>query len=196
MTLRRSLRLLAGGALPFALGSLALSGCIPGLGGGSAAATPTPAIRSTVPVHIGPVQLETHAAMVVPRPRKTSVPPAPQRRAVAVVTPHAAPSATPSFVFAAPHAPPKILAIDLSTLAVTGGDTVSGSVETTSNVASVEARIAGWSMSLPRTRIGHFEASGQLPDLPFFAKGTYKLEVIARNADGVKAERDIPITLR
>ncbi|MBV8603010.1 MAG: hypothetical protein JO359_15720, partial [Candidatus Eremiobacteraeota bacterium] len=62
--------------------------------------------------------------------------------------------------------------------------------------ASVEARIAGWSMSVPRTRIGHFEASGVIPDLPIFAKGSYKLEVIARNADGMKAERDVPIRLR
>lgn len=189
MTLPRSLRPLAACALPFALSSLALSGCIPGLNGGSAAPTPTPAIRSTVPVHVGPVRLETLAATSRPRPPATAVP-------KAVLTVRPVPTATPAYVYAAPHAPPKILAIDLSTLAVTGGETVSGSVETTSNVASVEARIAGWSMSLPRTRIGHFEASGQLPDLPFFAKGTYKLEVIARNSDGVKAERDIPITLR
>ena len=47
-------------------------------------------------------------------------------------------------------------------------------------------------MSVPRTRIGHFEASGQLPDIPFFLKGSYTLQVIARNAEGEQAERDIP----
>ena len=100
------------------------------------------------------------------------------------------------YVYASPHAPPRILAINISTLNARAGQTVSGSVETTSNVASVEVRIAGWGMSLARPRIGYFEASGVIPDLPPFAKGTYTLQVIARNADGRRAERDFPITLR
>ena len=112
---------------------------------------------------------------------------------VQVATPAGAPRL---YVYAAPHAPPKILAIRLSTLEIHSGETVAGSVETTSNVASVEARISGWSMIVPRTRIGHFEASGQIPDLPVFLTGDYTLEVIARNADGVKAERDVTIAFR
>jgi hypothetical protein len=164
--------------LPRCLGLFALAalqGCIQ-----QPSPTPTPAVVSTAPVSV-----ET------PEPART--PTAAPKRAVAT-TP--APKRTLAYVFAKPHAPPRILAIKLSSTTISGGETVSGSVQTSSNVASVEARIAGWSMSIPRTRIGLFEASGQIPDLPFLAKGKYTLEVIARNSDGVKAERDVSITLR
>jgi hypothetical protein len=99
----------------------------------------------------------------------------------------------PPYVYAPPHAAPRILAVRLSTRDVSGGQTVRGSVETTSNVASLEARIGWWSMSVPRTRIGHFEASGQMPMVPFFMRGTYTLQLIARNADGAKQEEAFPI---
>ena len=41
-----------------------------------------------------------------------------------------------------------------------------------------------------------FTGSGVIPDLPFFVKGNYTLQVIARAPNGATAERDIPITLR
>jgi hypothetical protein len=164
---------------------------------------PSPAPRVTRKPEHGPSATASGLHNLAPgRPRVTpsSGPP------LELPSPYAMPSggqAQPSrgrgtlpYVYGAPHAPPKILSISISSLSFKPGDTVSGSVETTSNVASVEIRIEGWGMSLPRPRIGFFAGSGVIPQLPFFAKGKYTLQVIARNADGARAERDIPITLR
>jgi hypothetical protein len=199
MTLWRSLRPRGGDALPFILAALLLPGCVPGANQSSsstaapsATATVRPVVRSTVPVHVGAVHLEKPKATLIAR----IVPVATPRPSAARPAPVASDRPPTPFVFASPHALPRILAIDLSSLEVSSGETISGTVETTSNVASLEARIGGWSMSVPRTRIGHFEASGQLPDIPFFLKGTYTLQLIARNADGEQAERDVPITVR
>lgn len=174
MTLRGSLRPLTKCTLQLSVALLILPGCIP-----QAAPTSTPAAFSTVAVHVAPVP--------------AAVPAAPSKIARTAIT---APSSAKPYLFAKPHALPRILAINISSLEISSGDTVTGSVETTSNVASVEARIAGWSMSIPRTRVGHFETTGQVPDLTWIAKGTYTLEIIARNADGVKAQRDLAITLK
>ena len=196
MTLWCCLRLHGGRALPLGLAVLLLPACVPTVSNTAASnttSTSAPAVRSTVPVRVGVVHLET----AQPASPRLPAPVNPRSTAVAAATRSLPiPRPSPSYVFAPPGAVPKILAITLSGLEVSSGETVSGTVETTSNVASVEARISGWSMSVPRTRIGHFEAAGQLPDIPFFLKGTYTLQVIARNAAGEQAERDIPITLR
>jgi hypothetical protein len=204
MTLWRCLRLRGGWALPFVLAAALLPACVPGSSGSSTAspspqATSTPQAHATAPLHVGTVHLERPKESTIVSVPVHTVAPA-TLRPVVVHTANAKPAgalaASSPYVFASPHAPPQILTVNLSSVEISSGETVSGTVETTSNVASLEARISGWSMSVPRTRIGHFEASGQLPDIPFFLKGSYTLQLIARNADGELTERDVPIVVR
>lgn len=91
---------------------------------------------------------------------------------------------------------PRIIAINISEVNIHSGDKMSGDIRTTPNVKTVEIRIEGWGMPIPRQRPGLFAMSGQIPQLPFFVKGNYTLQVIARNASGLYTERDIPISLR
>jgi len=105
-------------------------------------------------------------------------------------------AAEPKVVMVAPDARPRIIAFRLSKRVVYGGDTIDGEVETTSNVASVEARIASFSMPVPRVAIGRFALSYVVPRLPFFLHKTYALTVTARNARGERAERVVSITVR
>ena len=91
---------------------------------------------------------------------------------------------------------PHILAIHLSTLEIHSGETVSGYVTTSDNVSNVDIHISAWAMPVPKSHPGLFRASGVIPDLPFFVKGNYTLQVIARVGNGPTTERDIPISLR
>lgn len=95
-----------------------------------------------------------------------------------------------------PDAAPQITAMHIDRTTVRGGDTVSGSVVTSSNVASVEARIGYYSIPVPKIAIGHFEINYVVPYLPFFLHRTYTMQVIARNAAGVAVVRTIPIKVR
>jgi hypothetical protein len=95
-----------------------------------------------------------------------------------------------------PDAHPQILAVQMSTTTFHVGDTVQGIVETSSNVASVEARIAAFSVSVPKVGIGRFALNYVVPSLPFFMHKTYDMTVIARNTRGDKTVRVIPITVQ
>jgi len=97
---------------------------------------------------------------------------------------------------ASPNALPRIIAIHLTNRTVHAGDVVSGMVETSSNVASVEARIATFSIGVPKVRIGLFALNYTVPDVPFFLHGTYPMTVIARNTAGREVVRVVPITVR
>jgi hypothetical protein len=94
-----------------------------------------------------------------------------------------------------PDAPPQILSVAISETTVHSGDTVSGTVLTTSNVASVEVRIASFGRGLDKTGIGRFSLTYPV-SLPFFIRGTFTMRVIARNTRGTSAETTIPITVR
>ena len=95
-----------------------------------------------------------------------------------------------------PNAPPRILSMSISSPVAHGGDVVSGTVETSSNVASVEARIAGYSSTMEKVGVGKFVMSYRVPKLPFFLHRTYNIEVIARNTNGDAVRSSIPITIR
>lgn len=101
----------------------------------------------------------------------------------------------PTIVLAAPHAPPRILAIAFSAAVVRGGETVVGRVRTTSNVASVEVRVVGFSTVMTRRGVGEFSVNYPVPMLPPWLHRTYPVEVIARNVDGVRETRTLEITL-
>jgi hypothetical protein len=93
-------------------------------------------------------------------------------------------------------APPRILSMSISTPVAHGGQVVSGTVQTTSNVASVEARIGGYSSVMQKVGVGKFVMSYKVPHLPFFLHRTYNIEVIARNSKGEAVRSSVPITIR
>lgn len=95
-----------------------------------------------------------------------------------------------------PNAPPQILDLRLEKTVVQSGETVSGTVRTSLNVASVEARIGGYGISVPKVAAGRFALNYTVPNLPFFLKRTYDMVVIARNTAGDKTQRVVPITIR
>ena len=67
-----------------------------------------------------------------------------------------------------PHALPAIERIEIPSLSVTSGETVRASVYTTSNTASVEARLYGYAMELQHVGVGHFRFVYQVPEITDF----------------------------
>lgn len=97
---------------------------------------------------------------------------------------------------AKPHAPPRIVRIWLSRVVLYPGDAWSGSITTSTNVASVEARVAIFSLSVHRTDFGQFSFRLRIPHVPRRFRRPYTLELIARNADGKAQAAKIPIRIR
>ena len=97
---------------------------------------------------------------------------------------------------AAPQAPPRILSIDFDPHVVHPGQTISGTVLTTSNVASVEVRIAGYGATMSKDGPGQFSLRYTIGQLPFFLYRTYTMTIVARNTRGDAATQSVPITIR
>ena len=75
------------------------------------------------------------------------------------------------------------------------GDRVSGKVVTSSNVASVQARIGGYAVTLAKVGVGRFALTYKVW-VPWFVHGNFTMHVIARNTRGDTIVRDVPIQLR
>lgn len=134
-----------------------------------------------------------------PAPMVTTAPtaaPSPLPSALPSPVPTATPTPAPTPLVLPDGAPPQIVDVHLNQNVIHSGDTISGTVTTSTNVASVEVRIASYSFGVPRTGFGQFALSYQAPHIPWFAHGNYTAQVIARNAQGAAAERDIPVSLR
>jgi len=84
----------------------------------------------------------------------------------------------------APNAAPSIVRIWTSKSVVSGGDVVLCHVLTTTNVASVEIRVANNGFTMPREAIGSFRVAYTVPRLPWFYHGKHDVQFIARNARG------------
>ena len=157
------------------------------------AATPSPAPT--------PVPTVTPSRTPAPAPTATAVPkpppPSPEPISKAAVPPIA--QAAP---VRKPHDPPQIVAVTVDPTNVSPGETVRGTALTSSNVASVEARLqnlpndAQFAANMNKVGVGKFTIAYPIPDLPAFAHGTYTVLVIARNVDGVQATRTVRLTLR
>lgn len=93
-------------------------------------------------------------------------------------------------------APPQILAIQLSDPVFHGGELVTGTIITSTNVAAVEIRLMGKHARIPRTDFGVFQMSYKMPRVPFWMRKTYTAQVVAMNSAGVEAERDITVSVR
>lgn len=148
--------------------------------GGVNAETPAPEVSATTT----PSSAEATPPVMTPAPNSSS-------NGVPVV-PHIA----KKVLRLASDVPPQILAIAVSETAVKPGDRVSGSVVTSSNVASVEARIGGYAVSLSKVSVGRFALTYTVGPLPWFVRGTFTMHVTARNERGDAATRAIPLTVR
>ncbi len=83
----------------------------------------------------------------------------------------------------------------MSETTVHHGDQVFGSVATTSNVASVQARIGGYAMPLTKVGVGRFALTYTV-NVPWFVRGNFAMHVIATNTSGATVERVIALTVR
>jgi hypothetical protein len=95
-----------------------------------------------------------------------------------------------------PNAAPRIIDVAVSETTVQPGDRVFGRVLTSSNVASVQARIGSYAVSLEKVGVGRFELTYTVGPLPFFVRGNFTMQVVARNTRGDTATRVVPLTVR
>ncbi|HLY03717.1 MAG TPA: hypothetical protein VKR56_14625 [Candidatus Cybelea sp.] len=185
--------------MPNARSALAIGAALLWLGGCSQAAHSGAAQPSPAP-RVPPRPAASQRAGGVKAGQATATP-APTASAPPASTPPPSPTVTPPKLTAKvrrlpPNAAPQILDIAISETTVHPGDTVSGSVVTSSNVASVEARIGGYAMTLVKTGMGKFALTYTVAPLPWFIRGTFMMRVIAKNTRGDTVERSIPLTVR
>jgi hypothetical protein len=102
----------------------------------------------------------------------------------------------PNPVPAANGAPPKILAMHFSGDEVKRGETWSGEIVTTTNVASVEVRSNLFSINVPRRGFGRFAFTLRVYDVPPIFVRAYQIRVIARNSAGQPVEEHFPFRIR
>jgi hypothetical protein len=144
----------------------------------------------------GPVPLQSLA----PRPGVAPVTPPAARNAPASRVPsaHATASPSPATLPAtnSQSGPPKIVSVALNSSVVTGGQIVTGTVQTSANVTSVQASIGGYSSGLQKVSSGYFALSYRVPNLPFFLHRTYTIVVTAQNARGESVSSSLPVTVR
>ncbi len=154
-----------------------------------AACAPSAADETSSPPSPTPTASVAPASAVTPAPAATAVvTPAP--------TPVPTPTATPTPVLLPANAPPQIISYSISSTTVHVGETISGTVRTTSNVASVEASIAMYVIPLSKTGVGHFELSYVVPNIPKPFRGTYVLRIIAHNTAGASSTQSTSITIK
>lgn len=98
---------------------------------------------------------------------------------------------------AAPNdAPPAIVAMRFSGNVVRRGETWTGSIITSTNVASVEVRTNLFSINVPRRTFGDFHFDLRVFDVPPIFIRAYRVRVIARNSAGEGVEEDLPFRIR
>jgi len=102
----------------------------------------------------------------------------------------------PSPQLASPDAPPRIVAAWFSAPQVARGQTWSGRIVTTTNVASVEVRTNLFSIDVPRRGFGRFAFDLRVFDVPPIFLRAYRVRTIARNSAGVQTEEDFPFRIR
>lgn len=134
-------------------------------------------------------------ATPVPSPSPSATPlvmPSPSAAPSPIVTP----TPLPTPLVLPPEAPPQILAVQLSDPVFHGGETVTGTVITSTNVSTVEIHLAGRSVRMPRADSGVWQMRYHMPRVPFFMRGTYTAQVVATNAAGTSAERSVSVAIQ
>jgi hypothetical protein len=122
--------------------------------------------------------------------------PAPKAAVPSVTPSPQAPARQPAKAPSVAPAAPKILGVTLSSPVATGGQVVTGTVQTSPDVTAVQAQILGYSSALSEVSTGYFALSYRVPTLPAILRRTYTIVVIARNAAGLTATSSLPITIR
>lgn len=167
------------------------------------AAAAAVSIPSVVTAQLNPSP--TPSATPSPMPSETAPPsplpsatPTPTPTATASPTASPLPTATPlpTPLVLPQNAPPQILAVAISDPVFHSGETVSGTVITSTNVVAVELRLEGHSVRLPRANYGVFQMTYTMPHIPFFFRRTYTAQVVALTDTGLQAERDVTISVR
>lgn len=177
-------------ALLVSVALVALAACSPSAADEESSAPPSPtAAASSAPAAVTPAPAPSATTVVTPAPIGSAAP-------GGTPLPTPAPTATPTPVALPANAPPQILSYTLSSTTVHAGDTISGSVLTTSNVASVEASIATYVIPLTKTGVGHFELSYVVPNVPKPFRHTYALRIIAHNTAGVTVTQSTSVTIK
>lgn len=155
--------------------------------------TPSPMPSETAP----PSPLPSASPSVTPSPAPSTSPtPLPTAKPLPTTTPLPTATPMPTPLVLPDDAPPQILAVTVSDPVFHSGETVTGTVITSTNVAAVEIRLAGRSMRLPRSDFGVFQMSYTMPRVPFWLRKTYTAQVVALNSAGLQAERDITVSVR
>lgn len=164
----------------------------------AAAATAAPTASAQPAATAAPSAAPSAAPTATPtlEPLKAGERPSPGEMPVEAATIAPAHIRVPPVIRVPPNAPPRILAMSLSSPVAHGGDVVTGTVETSSNVASVEARVGGYGQVMKKIGVGKFTMTYRVPKLPFFLHRTYLIQVIARNSSGLAVSSAIPITIR
>ena len=90
--------------------------------------------------------------------------------------------------------PIRIVSVALSSNIVHPGDNVTGDVVTSSNAASVTARVSAFSVAVPKIAPGKFHLEMKLPSMPL-PPGDTKLTITALRTDGKSTTREIAITV-
>lgn len=102
----------------------------------------------------------------------------------------------PSPAVAAGSAAPRILGAHFNTLDVRRPRGWSGTIVTSTNVASVELKTNQFSLNVPRESFGVFRFRINVYDLPAEFIRRYSLRIIARNTAGDEVEEDVPFRIR
>ena len=100
----------------------------------------------------------------------------------------------PGVPYASDSDPVQIVSYVLSSTIIHPGDKVTGDVVTSSNAASVTARVGAFSVAVPKTAPGKFHLLMQLPSMPL-PPGDAKLIITAIRTDGMRTTREVPITV-
>jgi hypothetical protein len=100
----------------------------------------------------------------------------------------------PGVPYASDTDPVRIVSYILSSTVIHPGDDITGDVVTSSNAASVTARVGSFSVAVPKVAPGKFHLHMQMPSVPL-PPGDAKLIITAIRTDGKSTTREVAITV-
>jgi hypothetical protein len=104
------------------------------------------------------------------------------------------PNAWPTPPVAKPEAQPQIVVMWFPTLTLHPGMWFDGTIVVSTNVASVEVRTAAFSINTAHVAPGLYRFHTRILEVPPFSRRhSYELDIIARNAAGIKQVEQAPL---
>jgi hypothetical protein len=133
--------------------------------------------------------------MAAPGPSVRAVPAGGVMAAPSIVTSASGSDTLPPGVpYASDTDPVRIVSYVLSSTVIHPGDDITGDVVTSSNAASVTARVGTFSVAVPKVAQGKFHLQMKMPSVPL-PPGDAKLIITAIRTDGKSTTREIAITV-